>query len=171
MNYADGVNKMKQLAGELKQNGGGTASFTFGSLLISYPGFKGLGDYKLTENGVAPKHTQVVKEIYQQTNSRNIDAVIGYLEEVYHKGLGAASSIFSTAFTEKLFWITLQEEINYPQPLMAGRKLAFQRFYEAALAKLGIISLEEVLNRTNNHGKKRPSLLDVMQYRRPSFYT
>jgi hypothetical protein len=170
MTYPEGVRKMKKLVDELKQKGELSASFTFGNLLITYPGFKQHGDYKLTENGTAPKHTDVVMEIHAQTTAENFITVVRYLDDVYHNGLNAASTVFPPSFTEKLFWITLQEEINYPQPLKAGRKLPFQRFYEAALAKLGIIQLDKVLYRTNNHGRQKPVLLDVKQQRRPSFY-
>jgi hypothetical protein len=170
MNYPEGVRKMKKLADDLKLKGQQSASFTFGSLLITYPGFKEHGDYKLTENGTAPKHTDIVNEIHLQTTTENFTAIVRYLDDVYHNGLNAATTIFPPAFTEKLFWITLQEEINYPQPLKAGRKLPFQRFYEAALAKLGFITLEEVISRTNNHGKGKPVLLEVKQYKQPSFY-
>lgn len=170
MNYAEGIRKMKKLAEELKLSGESTASFRYGNLLIAYPGYKKHGDYKLTENGIAPKHTDVVKEIFEHTAVDNFDTIVRFLDDVYHNGMRAQTVIFSEAFKEKLFWITLQEEINYPQPAKAGRKLPFQRFYEAALAKLGAAELSEVLERTNNHGKAKPELFMVKQFRRPSFY-
>lgn len=170
MTYPEGVRKMKKLAEELKQKGELTGSFVFGSLLITYPGYKEQGDYKLTENGTAPKHTDIIQEIFNQTTAENMDSIIRYLDDVYHNGLNARPSVFSQSFTEKLFWITLQEEINYPQPLKSGRRLPFQRFYEAALCKMGLIQMEALIARTNNHGKQKPPLLDVKQYRRPSFY-
>jgi hypothetical protein len=170
MTYTQGVRKMKKLADELKQKGEPIGSFVFGSLLITYPGYKQHGDYKLTEKGTAPKHTDIILEIFKQTTAENIDIISHYLDDVFHNGLNARPSLFLQSFTEKLFWITLQEEINYPQPVKAGRRLPFQRFFEAALCKMGLIEMEVLIARTNNHGKQKPPLLDVKQYRRPSFY-
>lgn len=161
---------MIRLSEELKAGGKTTASFNSGSLLITYPGYKATGDYKLTENGIAPKHTDIVVEIYTTVTNDNFDLVVEFLDALYLNGLAAQSPHFSRSFIEKIFWITLQEEINYPQPAKAGRKLPFQRFYEGALAKAGLTDLQTVLLRTNNHGKKIPELLDVKQLRRPVFY-
>lgn len=170
MNFAEGVALMKRLAEELKAGGKTTAFFSSGNLLITYPGYKAAGDYKLTENGIAPKHTDIVTTIYSAVTNENIILVIEFLDDIYTNGLAATSSFFPRSFIEKLFWITLQEEINYPQPAKAGRKLSFQRFYEAILAKIGITDIQTVLVRTNNHGKKRPELFDIQQLRRPVFY-
>ena len=170
MNFAEGVALMKRLAEELKAAGKTTSSFASGPLLITYPGYKAAGDYKLTENGTAPKHTDIVSMIYTVVTNENIVLVIEFLDDVYTNGLAATSTVFPRSFIEKLFWITLQEEINYPQPARAGRKLPFQRFYEAVLAKTGITDIQTVLVRTNNHGKKRPELFDTKQLRRPLFY-
>ena len=161
---------MKKLADELVQKGETTASFVYGCLTVTYPGYKKHGDYKLTENGIAPKHSDLVLEIFEKTATANISSIARFLDDVYHNGLNANVSVFSEAFKEKLFWLTLQEEINYPQPQNAGRKLAFQRVYEAALAKVGITQLKTVISRTNNHGKRRPVLLDTKKFRKPSFY-
>ena len=145
-------------------------SFSVGSLVITYPGFKGHGDYKLTENGVAPRHTDIVHIISQLTNVDNFDAVVEFLNAVYTNGLDATNTpLFNQAFKEKIFWITLQEEINYPQPRFKGRRLTFQRFFEASLTHTNIISIEDVLKRTNNHGKTAPTLLDNVPTI-PSFY-
>lgn len=170
MNFTEGVAKMKSLAEELKRNKVQTGYLKAGSLVISYPGYKKSGDYRLSENGVAPKHTDIVSEIYNSTCEENFDAIVNFLEDVYTNGLYAKATIFPPSFKEKIFWITLQEEINYPPPQYAGRKLSFQRFYEGALAKTGVTDLPAVLARTNNHGKERPVLFKVEQYKTPAFY-
>ena len=130
MNYAQGVVYMKDLT-EKNPLGG---SFTVGGLLITYPGFKKSGDYKLTENGAAPRHTDIANAISQQTNANNFNDVVSFFEDVYANGLNATNITFSQAFKEKIYWITLQEEINYPQPRYKGRRLTFQRFFEASLS-------------------------------------
>ena len=170
MNFAEGVSLMIGLAAELKDSGKTTGSFNCGNLLISYPGYKSIGDYRLTENGTAPKHTDIVITIHSAANNENHELIIDFLNDVYTNGLAATSTAFPRSFVEKLFWITLQEEINYPQPARAGRKLPFQRFYETVLAKTGITDIQTVLVRTNNHGKKRPELFDTKQLRCPLFY-
>ena len=170
INYAEAATLMIRLFEELKSTGKMSNSFKAGNLLITYPGYKAPGDYKLTENGIAPKHTDIVIEIYTAVTNETFDLVVDFLNAVYLNGLAAQSPLFTRSFTEKIFWITLQEEINYPQPAKAGRKLPFQRFYEGALAKIGITDLQTVLARTKNHGKKRPELLDSKQLRRPVFY-
>lgn len=170
MDYAQGAAYMRGLVNALQATGKQVASFQAGKLLISYPGYKQLGDYRLSENGVAPKHTDIVIAINNFTDAANFDAVVNFLDNVYINGLNASSAVFSKAFKEKLYWITLQEEINYPQPKYAGRKLPFQRFYEGALAKAGVCTLQQVIVRTNNHGTVRPTLLEAGNKMKPSFY-
>ena len=154
----------------LKLEEGETKSFSIGELVINYPGYKKTGDYQLTINGIAPKHTEIVNEIYKATTSKNIDAIISFLDDVYTNGLNAKPIVFSKECIEKRFWITLQEEINYPQPKYRGRKLPFQRFYEAALAKMKNIDVKKIETRTNNHGSGVPKLFKVINYAIPSFY-
>jgi hypothetical protein len=83
----------------------------------------------------------------------------------------AQSSPINPAFKDKVFWITLQEEINYPQPKFFGRKLPFQRYFEATLIHTGCITLAQVKARTNNHGGARPELLSPNAIRIPDFYS
>jgi len=169
MNYPEGVEHMKGLVSKLKP--GKVASFSVGVLKINYPGKKKNGDYQVSIDGVAPTHTDIVNEVYTATSKENIHDIIELLDDVYQNGLNATSNILPRAFIEKLYWITMQEEINYPQPKFKGRKLPFQRFYEAALAKVSHdLDLKRVHIRTNNHGVGTPRLLKVKGYPIPSFY-
>lgn len=171
MNYSQGIEYMKKLAVELKEYGGGAAAFRVGELIITYPGYKQNGDYKLRiGKELVPRHTDMVKEIYQLTTKENFDQLSFFLEDVYLHGLDAQHNLFDKAFKEKLYWITLQEEINYPQPKRAGRSLSFMRYYEGALAKIGIIELEKVILRTAHRGQGRPPLINLKGIRRPRFY-
>lgn len=164
MNYQQGVAFMADRA-KL-----GAGQFVVGNLLISHPGYKGGSDYRLTEGGVAPRHTDIVRGIHGTTNSTNFDSVVAFLDDVYRNGLSSTNAEFGQAFKERVFWITLQEEINYPPPRCLGRKLPFQRYYEAALVHKGIISLEAVLARTDNHGGRAPALILLEGLSLPSFY-
>jgi hypothetical protein len=169
MNYPEGVQHMKDLSAKLGQ--GLKSSFTVGDLVINYPGYKEKGDYQLTINGKAPNHTDIVRELYNATNLQNLNGVIAFLDDIYKNGLNATSTMFSRAFIQKIYWITLQEEINYPQPIYKGRKLPFQRFYEGALAKVNPeLDLTNVLKRTNNHSSGVPELINIQNHLIPSFY-
>ena len=168
MTYEQGILHMKEKCNNL--NAGEKASFVIGQLIIDYPGYKKNGDYRVSKEGKAPKHTDIVQFLYKYTNEENYIELIQALNDLYTNGLSSTNSFFTQSFKETLFWITLQEEINYPQPRFAGRKLPYQRFYEGVLAKLGFITLEEVLKRTNNHGGTRPTLLSIDKRPIPVFY-
>lgn len=168
MNYQEGIEHMQNIISGLEPNT--TDSFNVGNLTITYPGKKKKGDYRLTINGVPPTHTDIVRTIYNYTTSANFDQVVEFLDDVYKNGLNATSTLFPRSFIEKLFWITLQEEINYPSPQYQGRKLPFCRFYEGALSKISSVNLLNVLNRTNNHGSRVPNLYKTGSILRPSFY-
>ncbi|WP_222982523.1 hypothetical protein [Flagellimonas meishanensis] len=168
MNYQEGIEFMKGKASKLEPNE--SDSFNVGNLTINYPGKKSIGDYRLTINGKAPTHTDVVYKIYNGTTTKNFNKVVHSLEDVYKNGLNATTKFFSKSFIELIYWITLQEEINYPPPKL-GRKLPFQRFYEGALAKVSSkCELNDVLAKTNNHGLGVPTLYSTDSFSRPSFY-
>lgn len=168
MNYTEGCTHMITLCKVLAINT--SSSFIVGKLRIDYPGYKKLGDYRLSFNGIAPKHTDVVDLIYNMTLNNNFNDLVNALDDLYNNGLHSSNVIFSQNQKELIFWITLQEEINYPQPRYSGRKLPYQRYYEAMLAKMGVISLSDVKNRTNNHGRIRPVLYSNFTFKLPSFY-
>ena len=169
MDYKEGCQYMVNLTNQLTSTDKKT--FTIGELSITYPGYKNDGDYKLTIDGLAPRHEDIVKEIYNYTTSKNFNNVVNFLEDVYENGTNATIRDILPNYKNKLFWITLQEEINYPQPRYKGRKLPFQRFYEAALVHKEIINLNDVNDRTNNHGNRIPRLLKLTDIKVPSFYT
>jgi Zn-dependent M28 family amino/carboxypeptidase len=169
MNYEEGVKYMISLSSRLA-NTQTKMHFDVENIRIEYPGYKGGGDYRLTLNGTAPTYASVVRSLYNFVTPINFNQVVDALEDMYLNGLNAKDCIFKQNVKELIYWITLQEEINYPQPEYFGRKLPFQRFYEAILAKLNFCSLEEVISRTNNHGRAQPILLSGIDHRIPSFY-
>ncbi len=127
--------------------------------VIHYPGYKGNGDYKLTVNGQPPKHTDIVNTIVKLGRQVTLAQMTSFLDDVYANGLNATQVITGLS-KELLYWITLQEEINYPPP-KSGRKMPFQRFFEAALVvhhPSPTITNAQVIARTNNHGGTRPVL-------------
>lgn len=169
MTYTEGAQHMKSLFSKLKN--GTSEYFDVGvGMRVSYPGYKKEGDYKFTVNGVAPTHTDVVSEVYQYTNAQNFNSVVDFLNDIYNNGLNTQLSLINTDFKNKIFWITLQEDINFPLASQAGRKLPFQRYYEAALVHTNLISISQVKARTNNHQKFRPQLLSPNVSKLPDFY-
>ena len=168
MNYPKGVEYMKELTSKLEL--GEKSSFNVGELVIEYPGFKQHGDYRLKINGNSPTHVQIVEGIYEGTNVNNFEAIIDFLDDIYKYGMRSTSKLSSRSSIETIYWITLQEDINFPYP-KKGRKLPFQRYYESVLAKISnIINIEIVKERTNNHGKTVPDLLVINGFKIPSFY-
>lgn len=99
-------------------------------LVLYYPGYKkAVGDYKLTLLNIELKHSHICKAIfnycsYQPNFPQKIAQVLK--KEIYEKGINAKSPspIFGITiqnprydfeqFKTLLYWITLQEEINYP---------------------------------------------------------
>ncbi|ULJ69306.1 hypothetical protein MIS45_00015 [Wielerella bovis] len=162
-NYEQGVEHMRTLVEKATNRNQYSNSFnTNTNLIIQYPGHKRVGDYRLLTHldEPPPKHTDIVQIIFDMTNNENYLSMIQDLEEIYSAGLKAHTDTIPNDIKDLIFWITLQEEINYPPPRM-GRKLPFQRYFEAILAKQypNIIKMQEVINRTNNHGGRTPSLL------------
>lgn len=172
LSYEEGYAYMLQLTKNLPA--GTTGAFQIGRLNINYPGYKKVGDYKLTIGGSAPLHTDIVTEICSFTDSTNFRLVVQFLDALYINGTKSNLDIISPEFKHKIFWITLQEEINYPQPRYKGRKLPFQRFYEAALIHNTAITLLDVKARTNNHSSGVPPLYNLQNIPNiiiPSFYS
>ncbi|SFC04136.1 hypothetical protein SAMN05421747_103224 [Parapedobacter composti] len=169
MTYEEGVRYMIQLCTE--RRGRGPCSFWVGKLLIEYPGYKAVGDYRLSIDGKAYTHEEMVWRLYHKTTGANAPSAMAALEDLFLRGLTSRYSFFGQDEKELIYWITLQEDINYPPDRgYQGRKLAYQRFYEAMLAKLGHIDIREVVRRTNNHFGPRPPLLRIEGVNHPIFY-
>lgn len=173
-NYEQGVAYMQTLVMNATNRNQYSNSFnTNTNLIIQYPGYKKSGDYRLLThlNTQPPTHADIVQIIFDMTNNENYLSMIQDLEKIYSAGLNAHTDTIPNDIKDLIFWITLQEEINYPPPQM-GRKLPFQRYFEAALAKRypEIIEIQNVINRTNNHGRSIPSLLNQNDIYFPIFY-
>lgn len=168
MTYEEGVEFMKSLT----TSDGITENFQYGKFTISYPGYKKRGDYKLTYTNSedAPKHTDVVDMLQALCTVQNRDQIVTDLEQIFHSGLNAKTVAIDNHLKNKIFWITLQEEINYPPPRYLGKRLPLQRFFEATLLCLNMITKEQLHDRTNNHGGGVPKLLILGTLSLPSFY-
>lgn len=171
-NYKEGVEYMQELCNEAPNKKPYSNSFKIGDITIEYPGRKQNGDYRMLHKGNLYTHVNVVNAVYKHVTPENHHEVIEALDSIYQHGLKCDFKHFSPEIKTLFYWITLQEEINYPRKNnKAGIKLPFQRFYEAILAKLGNIKLNDVIKRTNNHGVAIPELYKIQDIKKPSFYS
>ena len=88
-----------------------------------------------------------------------------FLVDLYNNGLNANSNYNFTInvnhtnltinqFKHLVYWLILQEDINYPRPRFKGIKLPLTRYIEGAIAAIHpeLLPLKQVMSRTNNHG-------------------
>lgn len=157
---------------------------------LSFPGYKKRGDYALSsgffsKNGVVekPSHVDVLTYLHQNSTTVNYNEVIDILESIYSNGLQTYfntnhASFFDKRLQDIVFWASLQEEINYPQPKFEGKSMAMSRYFEGVLSALPNppLTLSQVCSRTNNHGRTRPNKTKIKNYitsnglKSPSFY-
>lgn len=169
MNYTEGINHMLQLS---KSHGNFSP---FNGIVINYPGYKRPGDYKLTVNGgTAPKHEDISTMLYNliYSNTYTFQQLKDFLIDIYYNGTNTFYTNNDLQYLQHLiYWITLQEEINYPRSLgYAGINLAFCRFIEAIYCTQPNINftIRTVKNRCNNHGTNKPQLYNLPNA--PIFY-
>ncbi|WP_270505534.1 hypothetical protein [Paraclostridium sordellii] len=169
MNYNQGVQHMMKFVGK-------RGSFNpYQGITINYPGYKKKGDYKLTFNGKsAPTHSDICSILYNLINNNNFNfqELQNFLSDVYDNGTNTTYQNSTLELLKHLiYWITLQEEINYPRAKnFAGINLPFCRFFEAIYATLNTnsVDLEQVQYRCNNHGRNKPVLYPILDA--PAFY-
>lgn len=142
-------------------------------LKLLYPGKLTKGDYRLELDGHALSHTDIVKAVHDCTIAGNGAQITNILANVYVNGLNANTNYhFSitvantklsiSKFKELVYWLVLQEDINYPRPRYMGVKMPIIRYIEGAIAaeQPTLLSLQDVYTRTNNHGGPPPQAFD-----------
>lgn len=169
MNYAQGVTKMKNLANQ-------SGSFEpFNGIIVNYPGYKKSGDYKVSlADGEVPTHADMANLLHDLITSEKYtyEELKDFLIDVYQNG--TTTNYNNSSLEElkhKIFWITLQEEINYPRSTgKAGINLPYCRYYEAIYCTRpeSNFELSEVKNRCNHAGKNKPVLYSIPDA--PLFY-
>lgn len=176
MNYDEGKNYMKN-----KCNLGADTFIpesTYSSLTITYPGYKGNGDYrvKIVPNSNPPTHFDVCEYLHNKiaVGTVGYDEMLSLLEDIYVNGTNIDFKNHNINEIKKLttliFWMTLQDEINYPQPHYQGRRMPFSRYFEAiycAAFEDCTYTLSDVMRRCNNRGMV-PAPYQTKD--KPSFY-
>lgn len=156
------------------KNGERLITQVYPGLQICYPGKKESGDYILFVHDRVLKHSDicVILVSYIYLGKLTYDEAIDLLEDVCRNGCKNDESVPDEikAFTRLLFWATLQEEINYPQPRFEGRRMSFKRYAEAALStrKDSPLKLKEVMERADDYRLPKNNSIDFPN--KPSFY-
>ena len=168
MNYSNGINQMMALA----QKEGNFSPYP--GITIHYPGRKKRGDYRLTANDeIPPTHPDICTKLYTLVfdNTYSLQELQNFLADVYSNGTSTKYTDPILEYLQHLiYWITLQEEINYPRKKgYAGINLAFCRFFEAIYCThTPSFNLAEVRERCMNQGRNKPKLYNVDNA--PAFY-
>ena len=150
----------------------------YSNIIIHYPGYKKNGDYRLEiQGGTVPSHSDICKILHNLivNNRYSFSVLEQLLEDIYENGTLTDYEDRNLKYLQNLiFWVTLQEEINYPRtkPWFAGRNLAFCRCYEAIYCTRpeSAFTIRDVLGRCNNHGKGRPVLYRLADCSRIYYY-
>lgn len=144
-------------------------------LVLEYPGNRVgrvVGDYRLSLNGYHPSHAEMVRAIhdYCLQDEQNADSMHRALRGLSMEGLGNTNLLdfpFSInhrlldglQFNTLLYWLILQEDINYPRNLKMGVRMPLIRYVEAVISArhpellpLNIV----VANATRRFGRPAP---------------
>ncbi len=154
----------------------GEVTFDVGNdVMITSPGRKELGDYRVTINGVMPTHKDVCKRIYDCIIEGIIEPIemSCMLENIYERGFEKkrSDSDLIIELKRKIFWISLQEDINYPmRDGYLGRKHPLFRYAEALIVAQRNGGLNPV---NNNADSKKPKTINLLNHTgiiAPSYY-
>ncbi len=122
-------------------------------LAIRYPGYKTTKTkcdycvYLVDEEGEKPiSHVEIMQDLYDKTTPQNYELMKSYVEAVarYGKGIEVPDSLQNSynygftfeELTSLMFYIAIQEDINYPEAHYQGRKMCFYRYLEAVYCKV-----------------------------------
>lgn len=125
---------------------------TYKKLAIRFPGYKTTKtkcDYcvYLVEGNVEKpvSHVEIMQDIYNKTDEENCSHLKKYVEDVARIGKDVKKENydnidFNSGFTFEeltglMFYIAIQEDINYPGERYQGRKMCFYRYLEAIYCK------------------------------------
>ena len=139
-------------------------------LAIRYPGYKTTHNkcdycvYLVDEDGEHPiSHVEIMYDLYNKTTEQNYKHMKQYIEDVATIGrdinidislLSAFEYGFSfEVLTDLMFYIAIQEDINYPGERFQGRKMCFYRYLKAIYCKVHTNhQIEEAIDKAVAYG-------------------
>lgn len=178
MTYSEGTKYMLSLYTDDMPQHSRTIETDYDCLTIKYPGYRGKGDYQVNYDNNPPSHQDICKYLYDlvKDSTESYRDIFMLLSDLYDNGtdiLGQYLLMNTDAdfLITLLFWMTLQDEINFPQPRCQGRRMPFSRYFEAihcAAFEDCSYTLSDVMRRCNNKGRGTPSPYPIKD--KPSFY-
>ena len=135
------------------------------ALAIRFPGYKTTKNrtdycvYLVEETNEKPiSHIEIMCDLYNKTTKDNYEVVKKYIEEIAIRGRDISKSEYSQidfgigfdfdVLTDLMFYIAIQEDINYPDARYQGRKMCFKRYLEAIYCKVnGKYILQNAIDR------------------------
>lgn len=139
-------------------------------LAIRYPGYKTTRNrcdycvYLVDEDGEHPiSHVEIMYDLYNKTTMQNYQYMKRYIEDVATIGrnVNKHTSLFQAfehgfsfeKLTDLMFYIAIQEDINYPGSRFQGRKMCFYRYLEAVYCKVHTNhQIEDAIGKANAYG-------------------
>ena len=139
-------------------------------LAIRYPGYKTTKTkcdycvYLVDEEGEHPiSHVEIMNDLYNKTTAYNFQHMKRYIEQVATVGRNVSIDetlipAFKQGFpfevlTDLMFYIAIQEDINYPNDRFQGRKMCFYRYLEAIYCKVNTNhQIEEAIDKATARG-------------------
>ncbi len=144
-------------------------------LVLEYPGNlqrQVRGDYRLSLDGYHPSHAEMVQAIhdYCQQDERYADCMHRALRGLSTEGLDNINLLDfpflinhrfldGSQFNTLLYWLILQEDINYPRNRYMGVRMPLTRYVEAVISARhpGLLPLNVVVaNATRRYGRPTP---------------
>lgn len=144
-------------------------------LRLEYPGNRKkqvIGDYRLRLNGCHPSHPDIIRAIhdYCLQGERHADSMHGALRELSVKGLDNTTLIEfpfeinnrllnPLEFNFFLYWLILQEDINYPRNTYMGVRMPLIRYVEAVISARHptLLEVDVVVANANPNRRGAPS--------------
>lgn len=149
-------------------------------IAIRYPGYKTKKDRSdycvyLVDGGreYPISHVDIMYDLYEKTTYKNYELMKQFIEDVaiYGKDIQIPECLYETeinGFTIEelstlMFYISIQEDINYPMPRYMGRTMCYFRYLEAVYCKVyNQHTLEEAIEKAaRRYGPPAPNWNDV----------
>lgn len=163
--YDDAKSRMIFICNMLKQANENKSYNISSTVQIECPGRKqAIGDYMVKVSGYVMTHEKMCFKIFSYVSDGIIsqNAMRNILDDVYYNGCvdNCFDNNIEKELKKQIFWLTLQEDINYPiEKGKLGRKHPLYRYAEALIAadRNNEKSLSDVIVRVNH---TRPKTLD-----------